>query len=78
MLKTLRIILSLLILSVSVYSLVTENFDNSSYLTLLIGFLMLVMGVEELQKDKKGFWGYMCIVVSMFAFGVSINGFLLS
>ncbi|WP_042350807.1 DUF3953 domain-containing protein [Bacillus massiliigorillae] len=78
MLLTLRIVLAITIVSLSVYSLITENYDFNSYMTLLLGFMMLVMGFGELQKDKKGFWGYMCMVVSMFSFYVSIKGFLLS
>ena len=78
MLLTLRIILAISIVSLSVYSLLTENYDFSSYMTLLLGFLMLVAGLGELQKDKKAFWGYMCIVASMFSFYVSIEGFLMN
>ncbi|MDM5312293.1 DUF3953 domain-containing protein [Peribacillus frigoritolerans] len=33
-------------------------------------------GLSELQKDRKGFWGYMNIVISLFIFFVSIQGFL--
>ncbi|WP_281247282.1 DUF3953 domain-containing protein [Domibacillus mangrovi] len=43
---------------------------------LLVGASLLMTGVDELQKDRKGFWGYVSIMVSLFAFYVSIQGFL--
>ncbi|MGG0788692.1 DUF3953 domain-containing protein [Peribacillus simplex] len=41
---------------------------------LFLGALMLVMGLVEFQKDRKG--GFLgCVVVSLFLFFVSIQGF---
>ncbi|MEK4760688.1 DUF3953 domain-containing protein [Viridibacillus sp. FSL E2-0187] len=34
---------------------------------------MLVIGLDELQKDRKRFEGYMWIIVSLFIFFVSIR-----
>ncbi|QFK72369.1 DUF3953 domain-containing protein [Pradoshia sp. D12] len=76
MLKTLRNILSIGVLVLALYGLITENFEYMPYLMIALSFLMLTTGVIELQKDKKAFWGYMCIGVSGFAFYVSIQGFL--
>jgi len=38
------------------------------YLLLFLGAFMLSGGVIELQKDRKGIWGYMNIIVSLFIF----------
>ncbi|MBX9953362.1 YczI family protein [Peribacillus simplex] len=48
------------------------------YYMFFLGALILVTGLSELQKDRKGFWGYMNIVISLFIFFVSIQGFLLN
>nr|WP_255349290.1 DUF3953 domain-containing protein [Paenisporosarcina sp. HGH0030] len=45
---------------------------------LFLGAFMLVTGLFELQKDRKRFEGYMFIIVSLFIFFVSIQGFLLN
>ena len=76
MLKTIRNILSIGVLVLALYGLITKNFEYMPYLMIALSFLMLTTGVIELQKDKKAFWGYMCIGVSGFAFYVSIQGFL--
>jgi hypothetical protein len=47
------------------------------YMIFFLGALMLVTGLVELQRDRKGFWGYMSIIASLFAFFVVIQGFLL-
>ncbi|MFE5430851.1 DUF3953 domain-containing protein [Peribacillus simplex] len=41
-----------------------------------LGAYILVTGLAELQKDRKGFWGYMNIVISFFIFLVYIPYFL--
>ncbi|SIR72131.1 Protein of unknown function [Paenibacillus macquariensis] len=38
---------------------------------------MLVIGLEELQKGRKGFW-YMSIIVAVFIFYISIQNLLLN
>jgi hypothetical protein len=78
MLKRLRIFLSVIVLILSVYSLITQNFKLMPYSMFLLGAIILVTGLMELKKDKKEFWGYVCIIVSLFAVYVSIQGFLLN
>lgn len=78
LLKILRIVFSIIVLILSGYGLITENFELSSYMIFFLVALMLVIGLAELQKDRKRFWGYMSIIVSLYAFFVSIQGFLLN
>ncbi|MBA9029066.1 DUF3953 domain-containing protein [Peribacillus huizhouensis] len=78
MLKTLRIILSIVGVMLAVFCLITQNVEFIPYLMLILSISIMITGGIELQKDKKEFWGYMCIGVSLFAFYVSIQGFLLS
>ncbi|KYG32935.1 DUF3953 domain-containing protein [Priestia endophytica] len=78
MLKRLRIFLSVIVLILSVYSLITQSFKLMPYSMFLLGAMILVTGLMELKKDKKEFWGYVCIIVSLFAVYVSIQGFLLN
>ncbi|MFE4133507.1 DUF3953 domain-containing protein [Peribacillus sp. YIM B13482] len=74
--KIVKIILALIVLALSAYQLITETFVMP-YFMLIVGALMLVTGLVELQKDRKGgFFG--CVVVSLFLFFVSIQGFLMN
>lgn len=70
------IILAIIVLALSDYQQITQNFELMPYSMLVLGTMMLVTGLAELQKDRKGFWGYMSIIVSLFAFFVSIQEFL--
>lgn len=54
------------------YSLITRTFDLLPYSLLSLGFLSLVVGLNELKKDKKTFWGYINIGASAFVFFVVI------
>ncbi len=72
MLKILRIILSIITMGLSVFSLITKNFEYIPYLMLSLGATMLVAGLIELQKNSKEFWGYFGIVASLFVFYVAI------
>ncbi|MFS0667731.1 DUF3953 domain-containing protein [Peribacillus frigoritolerans] len=74
--KIVRIILAIIVLGLSAYQLITETFVMP-YLMLIVGAFMLVTGLVELQKDRKG--GFLgCVVVSLFLFFVSIQGFLMN
>ncbi|WP_242486848.1 hypothetical protein [Peribacillus sp. TH16] len=65
--KIVIIILAIIVLALSDYQQITQNFELMPYSMLVLGTLMLVTGAE-LQKDRKRFWGYMSIIVSLFAF----------
>ncbi|MGG1220176.1 DUF3953 domain-containing protein [Priestia endophytica] len=78
MLKGLRVFLSVIVVILSGYSLLTQSFKLMPYSMLLLSALILVAGFIELQKNKKEFWGYLCIVVSLFALSGSIQGLLLN
>ncbi|WP_066254140.1 DUF3953 domain-containing protein [Neobacillus drentensis] len=77
MLKILRIILSIITIGLSGFSLITQNFEYTPYLMFSFGATMLVIGLIELQKNRREFWGYFGIVASLFVFYVAIKGFFL-
>ncbi|KAB2492761.1 DUF3953 domain-containing protein [Priestia endophytica] len=68
----------MIVVILSGYSLLTQSFKLMPYSMLLLSALILVAGFIELQKNKKEFWGYLCIVVSLFALSGSIQGLLLN
>ncbi|MGE7763285.1 DUF3953 domain-containing protein [Peribacillus sp. NPDC097895] len=74
--KIVRIILAIIVLALSAYQIITQNFELMPYSMLFLGAIMLLTGLAEVQKDRKGF--YMSIVVSSFLFFVSILGFLMN
>lgn len=75
MLDRIRNILSILIIILSGYLIVTQDFRWMSHMMLGVGGLLLVTGLLELQKEKR-FWGYASILISLFVFYVSVQGFL--
>ncbi|WP_085991290.1 YczI family protein [Oceanobacillus senegalensis] len=74
MLKVLRIILGVIIIFISAYGLITKNLEYQPFTMLFVSFMMLVMGLEEFQKGRKGY-GWLGIIVSIFVFFVSNQGF---
>lgn len=76
--KILRIILVIIVIALSIYILISRNFELMPFMMLFLGAFMLLTGLAELQKDRKGFVGYMSIIVSLFIFFVSAQGFLLN
>lgn len=75
-----QLVQSLLVLVIAFvfasYCFIIRNFDLMPFMILSLGAFMLVTGLVELQKDRRKFEGYMCIVASLFIFFVSIQGFL--
>jgi uncharacterized membrane protein len=76
--KICRITLAIIVICLSLFSLITQNFELMPYLLLFLAVFMLVAGLAEFQKDSKEFSGYISIIVSLFVFIASIKGFLLN
>jgi hypothetical protein len=76
LLKILRYFLSIITILFATYGLITKNFEFGHIMILLLGLTMLVMGLEEFQKERKAN-GWLFVCVFLFSFYVSIQGFLL-
>ncbi|PRA73945.1 DUF3953 domain-containing protein [Peribacillus simplex] len=61
--KMVRIILAIVVIVLSGYSLIAQTLELMPYYMFSLGAFMLVTGFVEIQKDRKGFWGYMNIVI---------------
>ena len=51
--KVLQIILSITVISLAGYGLITEDFKFQPYMMLFLGLTMLVMGLRNFKRDKK-------------------------
>jgi len=78
MFKMIRIILQVVGVGFAAYVLWSQDFTLMPYLMLILGVLMLAAGFERIQKDRKEFWGYMFVVISLFIFFVSAQGFIVN
>ncbi|MGP4062368.1 DUF3953 domain-containing protein [Halobacillus sp. H74] len=70
MLNASRKILSVLLLLIVAYVLITKKFTLMPLMMLFLGGLMLVMGVEQLQANKESM-GYPFVFVSLLCFCAS-------
>ncbi|GAB4075047.1 hypothetical protein GCM10028778_25500 [Barrientosiimonas marina] len=70
-------ILSPIIVIISAYQLITDNFELQSLVMLLLSLLMLVLGLEQFRINKK-LLGWLLIAVFLFILFVSIQGFVLN
>lgn len=60
----------------AVYGLITSDFNFQPYMMFFLGLMLLVMGVEEFQKERKAY-GWLLVVVFLFLLFVSIQTLLL-
>ncbi|KOO41872.1 YczI family protein [Priestia koreensis] len=74
MLKIFQIVLSIMVVSLATYGLITEDFRFQSYMFLSLSLVMLVIGVREFKKGKKSI-GWLNIVAFVFILFVSIKIF---
>ncbi|MGE7603413.1 DUF3953 domain-containing protein [Peribacillus sp. NPDC097675] len=75
--KKVKIILAAIIISLVTYSIKTET-NLMPYYMFFLGVMILVTGIAELQKDRKGYKGYMSIGIAFFVFLVSIQRFFMN
>nr|WP_280160931.1 hypothetical protein [Priestia megaterium]MDH3141375.1 hypothetical protein [Priestia megaterium] len=53
MLKALQLIFSIITVGLALYIMLTHSYQFLSFLNILLGFTMLVLGAIEWQKKKK-------------------------
>ncbi|MCR2820757.1 DUF3953 domain-containing protein [Lederbergia panacisoli] len=76
LLKILRIVLSIIIMVLAGYSLISGNHETMPYMMFFMGAMFLVMGIVEIKESRKKM-GIISIIVAIFIFYVSVEGFLL-
>lgn len=76
MLKILRILFSIVGITLALYGLITKDFEFQAYMILFLGLTMLIIGIQEFQQQKK-FTGWLLIIVCLFSFFVAIQNFTL-
>lgn len=53
MIKGVRITLSLIALSIAIYSFMSSNRDVMPYMFIFLGLMAFTIGIEEIKKDRK-------------------------
>jgi hypothetical protein len=71
-LKIIRIILSVIVIVLGIYGLITNNFVILPYTLSLLGVITIIFAISEL-KQKRKIGGIICILVAMFVFYVVIR-----
>jgi Protein of unknown function (DUF3953) len=52
-LKTLRIIMATMVVIISCYGLFTGNYEMQPYMMYFLSLMILIMGLEKIQKGQK-------------------------
>jgi ABC-type sugar transport system permease subunit len=71
LLKALQVILSVVTVGLALYIMLTHSYQLLSYLNILLGFTMLVLGAIEWQKRKKSS-AWILFLVALFSWFVGI------
>ncbi|MCP3027723.1 DUF3953 domain-containing protein [Halobacillus sp. A5] len=75
--KIVKLILSVLVISLAVYGLVTgEPIKVIPYSMMFLEAYMVVLGIDEFNKKKNSYIGYIQVVVGIIAFYVSYQAFI--
>ena len=76
MLKILQILFSIITVAFAGYGLFTRDFQFQAYMMLFLGLTMLVLGLQEVKRNKK-VTGWMLIGVFAFSIFAAIQSFML-
>ncbi|MCM3192292.1 YczI family protein [Priestia megaterium] len=71
MLKALQLIFSIVTVGLALYIMLTRNYQFLSFLNILLGLTMLVLGAIEWQKRKKTS-AWLLFLVALFSWFVGI------
>ncbi|MBU8907514.1 DUF3953 domain-containing protein [Desertibacillus haloalkaliphilus] len=70
--ENIRVVLAVIVVILSVYSLITGEYGIMPYTQLLLGLMLLVIGIIEIQEKRKG-TAFTSFVSSGFVFVVNIT-----
>ncbi|MBN8192101.1 DUF3953 domain-containing protein [Bacillus sp. NTK074B] len=73
MLEIMRKTISIIVAAVAIYGLFSDNNDFLPFTMAGLAALMVIMGVEEYQKNRKSYKGYLLVAVSIFMLFVFIQ-----
>ncbi|MHA7136491.1 hypothetical protein ACRTEV_04365 [Rossellomorea arthrocnemi] len=76
MLKKIRMTTSIIVLGLSLYGLFSNHNEMLPYTMAGLAVLMVIMGAEELQKNRKSYRSYLLFGVSAFLLLVAIQDFI--
>lgn len=74
-LKIFKIILTLVVITISAYGLITKDFSYGPISSLLLGVFFAILGIEELKNRDKNRWGKVYIAVSVLIIAMALFSF---
>ncbi|MFI2130393.1 DUF3953 domain-containing protein [Lysinibacillus fusiformis] len=74
LLKILQFVFSIIVVSLSTYSIITSDYQLNFLVLFFLGLLMLIIGIKEFQRERK-VSGWLHIGVFLFSIFVSIQIF---
>ncbi len=66
--KIIGSVFAVLTIFVAGYGLLNSTDIYTNYMLFFMGGTILMMGLAEIQREKKSFWGYLSSAVSVFVF----------
>ncbi|PFA66737.1 hypothetical protein CN378_13515 [Bacillus sp. AFS015802] len=76
MLTKIRKTISIVVLAVALYGLFSDHNDLLPFTMAGLAVMMVIMGAEEHQKDRKSYRSYLFFAVSLFLILVTIKDFI--
>lgn len=76
MLKITRQVLAVVVLLFLIYGMIWSNYNAIHIMVFFYGLMMLVMGIEKFQNERK-MLGWVYVIVFLLAMFVTIKRFIL-
>ena len=73
MLEKIRKTISIIVMALAIYGLFSDHNDLLPFTIAGLAALMVIMGVEEYQKNRESYRGYLLVAVSIFMLFVFIQ-----
>jgi len=77
LLNIIRVMLSVIVIALAGYSLISGNHSIMTYTMLFLGAMIVTMGIAEINEDRKKM-RMISFIVSLFIFYVAIESLLLN
>lgn len=73
-----QIIFTILVMLISIYSKVTENYNLLPLMLILLSITLLIMGLREYKRTQSLLWGIFIFCTSLYILFSAVKGIMIN
>ena len=73
-----QLIFAILVMLISIYSSVTENYNLLPVMFILMSVMFLIIGLREYKRTQSLVWGIFYLFISLYILSAAVKGIMIN